>query len=62
MDPRLRDILLFVSGLAVIAHQTLLAKSASPTLVGAALTMMVGAPAVYRFLDKFTEHNKDGEK
>jgi hypothetical protein len=33
-------------------YQTLDRPEASPTLVGAALTMMVGAPAMYRFLDR----------
>lgn len=51
MNPNLRDILLFVAGLSVLAHQTIVAASPSPTLVGAALAMMIGAPAVYRVLD-----------
>lgn len=62
MDARLRDILLFTAGLGVLIHQTLVARSASPTLVGAALTMMIGAPAVYHFLSRFDPPSKDGEK
>lgn len=61
MDARLRDILLFSAGLAVMIHQTLLATNVSPTLVGAALTMMIGAPAVYHFLSRFDPPSKDGD-
>lgn len=61
MNPRLRDILLFVAGLGVLGHQTLVANNASSTLVGAGLTMMIGAPAVYRFLDYLDRRSgKDG--
>ena len=51
MNASLRDILLFVAGMAILAHQTTVAKKPSPTLVGAALAMAIGAPAVYRVLD-----------
>jgi uncharacterized membrane protein YobD (UPF0266 family) len=58
MDARLRDILLFVAGLGVLIHQTLVSESASSTLVGAAMAMMIGAPAVYRFLDHFDRRDQ----
>jgi hypothetical protein len=51
VNAALRDILLFVAGMAILSHQTVVADSASPTLVGAALAMSIGAPAVYRVLD-----------
>lgn len=59
MDPRLRDVLLMAGGLAGMAHQTLLAPSPSPTLVGAFLAMMLGAPVVYRLVDRFTGPPRD---
>lgn len=61
MNPTLRDILLFVAGMAILAHQTVVARSPSPTLVGAALAMAIGAPAVYRVLD-WLVRPKNGEE
>jgi high-affinity Fe2+/Pb2+ permease len=51
MDPKIRDICLFVAGAGVMAHQTLFAVSPSGVLVGAALSMMIGGP-IYRLLSK----------
>ena len=61
MDSRLRDILLFTAGLGVLIHQTIVAVYPSATLVGASLTMMVGAPAVYHLLSMFDPPSKDGD-
>lgn len=58
MNKRLRDVLLFVSGLTFLSYQNFFTDGgADPTMVGAALVMMVGAPGVYRLLDRF-----DGSK
>lgn len=62
MDPRLRDFLLVIGGLAIMAHQTLVAKTASPTLVGAALAMMFGAPVAYRVFDRLLGPAKGEDK
>lgn len=59
MNATLRDILLFVAGMAILAHQTIVADTASPTLVGAALAMAIGAPAVYRILDWLVRPRRD---
>lgn len=53
MDPRLRDVLLFFGGLAGMAHQTLFAAHPQAVLIGAFLSMMLGAPVVYRLLDRW---------
>jgi hypothetical protein len=62
MDHRLRDIMLFSSGLFVLAYETIVSEHTSPTLVGASLTMMLGAPAVYHVLGRFDPKDKDGDK
>lgn len=53
MHPRLRDVLLFVGGGAVLVHQTAIAESAQTVLVAAGIAMMIGAPAIYRMLDRW---------
>lgn len=53
MNPRLRDILLFFAGLAGIAHQALFAEHPQAVLIGAFLAMMLGAPVVYRLLERW---------
>jgi high-affinity Fe2+/Pb2+ permease len=60
VDPKLRDIFLFVAGAGVMTHQTVFAASPSGVLVGAALSMMIGGP-VYRFLAKIDQIPK-GDK
>lgn len=53
MNPRLRDVLLFLGGGAGIAHQTIIADHAQTILVVSFIAMMVGAPALYRLLDRW---------
>lgn len=52
MHPTLRDILLFSSGFAVLMWQNFYADDVSPILVATAVSMMIGAPTIYRVLDK----------
>lgn len=49
--PFLRDVALFVGGLAGVAHETLVAKSERPTLL-LLFAAMMGLPAFLRADDK----------
>lgn len=42
-----------------MVHQTVLASNPSPTLVGAFLAMMFGAPVAYRVLDRIMGKKED---
>ena len=53
MNERLRDTLLFVGGFAGMVYETAIAEQVSVILVGAFLATMLGAPVVYRLLDRW---------
>lgn len=46
-------MLLFFAGLGGMVHQTLFAAHPQAVLIGAFLSMMLGAPVVYRLLDRW---------
>lgn len=55
MNPKARDVITFFLGFALLIHQTVVAPTAQPILVGAGIAMMFGAPFVTAFLDKWTK-------
>jgi hypothetical protein len=53
LNDKLRDILLFLGGATIVMHQAFIAHEKSPVVIGAGLSMMLGAPVVYRLLNRW---------
>jgi hypothetical protein len=62
MNPKLRDILLFLIGLGILLHQTIIADSPSAILVSSSIALIIGAPAVYRLLGIANPASRDSGK